>query len=813
MAKDFRKIPPNRLRWYAGLDADVTLRVREEQRATFHPDFVRTWRSVMGPADWALGCMERWGALVSEANVRAYDAELEERAEDLRGRLAARGIREDFNPRSGDQLGDLIFGQLGLKQKGRAKKTATGKQSLAAEVIQGMVTDRWGVPFSLSTGLPDMDAEALAQKRAADDGLDVVLSVIELKDALNQRSKYGLGYLKHIGHDGRVHTTFKVARTLRLRSKDPNLQNLTSPDDELPPDQDPGVRARGIFVPPPEWVIISADYSQAELRWGAELSGDEVMAAAFEQAVDFHTVTAQKIFSVADVKDVSKGQRRIAKNCFHPDTEVLTRKGWKRIWDLAEGEEVVQAIPEAGPRARLEWVVPYAINRLPEPPGGARRLVHLYNEGLDLRLTPEHRTLGFTLGGNPKVYTPEEFAKAARSWLNAGMMTEPSAPPKVDQRLLRLAVAAQADGYVAAGRIRWGFTKARKIARMERLLGTAGTRQVNGITSFYLSQEEAAPILALLDAPGKSFPWWWLDLGSEDRAAVLEEARYWDGHRGPRSRAYSYSNTDFQSVDVLQALAAITSTKTRCVLHEPRGKEVLPQKRLTVREIGHAHTRGDNLEVTSIPYTGPVACLGVDSTFVLVRDRGVTAIMGQTNFGVVFNQGAKSLAQKLGCTEDRAQSYIDALMRAYPALDRYLRGKVSEAVRDGQVTSRWGDWYLRRRVPEIGEIGEGRHVDRMKHHAESVAKNTPIQATSNLMCLQAMYWVVRWLKDNPKIQAELNLNVHDALVLYAHRSCWREVAAKVRSIMLALRTKVVRMKVDLEMSESDYGHMESVKDL
>jgi DNA polymerase-1 len=498
VSKDFRKIPINRLHLYAGLDADCTLRIALDQRAKFHQDFQKTWRSVMGPANWALGCMERWGAIVSEEKVSAYDKRLEVQAEELRGVLAKRGLKEDFNPRSPDQLKDLVFGQLALKSKGRAKKTATGKLSLDAETLQGLVTDRWAVPFSLSTGLPDMDPEALAQKRQGDDGLDVILAVIELKDAMNQRSKYGVGYLKHVGYDGRVHTTFKMARTLRLTSNSPNLQNLTSPDDGLPPDLDPGVQARGIYVPPPGWVIISLDYSQAELRWAAALSGDLEMARAFASTVDFHTATAQRIFSIADPKDVTKGQRRISKN---------------------------------------------------------------------------------------------------------------------------------------------------------------------------------------------------------------------------------------------------------------------------------------------------------------------------VNFGVVFNQGAKTLALQLGCTEDRAQSYIDALMMAYPTLNAYLKGKVIEAVRDGQVTSKWGDWYIRRRLPEIGEVAEGRHVDRMRHHAESVAKNSSIQATANLMCLLSMYRVVRWLKDHPEVPAELNLNVHDALVMYVRKDWWRRVAEKVRAIMLDHQTGVVKMKVDVDVGEDDYGHLSPVKDL
>ncbi len=489
MAKDFRKIPVNRLHWYAGLDADCTLRVHLEQRNSFERDYVGVWRSVMGPATWALGCMERWGAIASEENVRRYDARLAAQVDEHRAALVRHAPTfATFNPRSPDQLKDLVFGQLGLKSKGRPKKTATGNLSLDAETLQGLVTDRWAVPFNQSTGLPEMDPELLSQKRAGDAGLDTILHVIEMKDSMNQRSKYGVEYLKHVGHDGRVHTTYKIARTLRTISKDPNLQNLKSPDGGLPPEQDPGVWARSIYVPPFGWEILSLDYGQVELRVAAWLAGDEVMARAL--AGDFHTATAQGIFGK---QEVSKGERRI-------------------------------------------------------------------------------------------------------------------------------------------------------------------------------------------------------------------------------------------------------------------GKEV--------------------------------------------------------NFGIAFGQTEYGLALKLGITKDRAAEYIDGLLRTYKKFAAWRKSRIVEVYRDGQVRSQMGPYLVRRRLPLAGETGETPSVEKMRKHAENQAVNTPIQSTANQICLVSMYRVCRWLKDHPEVPAELNLNVHDALVMYVRKDWTERVARKVRSIMLGHDLGIVQLKVDVERGEADYGHLE-----
>jgi len=492
VAKDFRRIAANRLHWYSGLDADCTLRVYQHQRASFERDFVATWRDVMGPAMWALGCMERWGAIASEENVRRYDARLEQEAAAHRAVTVARGLRPDFNPRSPDQMKDLVFGQLALKSKGRPKKTATGNLSLDAETLQGLITDRWGVPFHQATGLPEMDPALLAEKRAADAGLDAIMAVLYLKDALNQRSKYGVDYLKHVGFDGRVHTHYKIARTLRTISEAPNLQNLTSPvGGDLPPEQDPGVQARAVYVPPPGWSILSFDYGQVELRVAAWLAGDEVMAEALEG--DFHTATARGIFGR---QEVSKGERRI-------------------------------------------------------------------------------------------------------------------------------------------------------------------------------------------------------------------------------------------------------------------GKEV--------------------------------------------------------NFGVAFGQTDFGLSLKLGVSRDTAQGYIDGLLRTYKKFAAWRLARIAEVYRDGQVRSKIGPFLVRRRLPMAGESGESKALDRARKHCENVAINSPIQSTANQICLTSMYRVCRWIKDNPKVPAELNLNVHDALVMYVRRDAVEHVARKVVGIMRGHDLGFVKLKVDVEVGEADYGHLEKLE--
>jgi DNA polymerase I len=284
VAKDFRKIPPNRLHWYCGLDVATTLALYRWQAQNLGP-FMNTWRVLHQPALHALGQVERWGAILSEDNVRAYDIFLQGRIERVRSDLAlCKDVPADLNVKSPQQMRKLFFETLGLKPVGR-----TG------------------------TGLPSCDDDTLEELEKQNPEVKCIPLIRDLAMARSRLSSYGLGQMKHVGYDGRVHTKYSIIRSGRLSSKEPNLQNLKSPDDDPDvADEENETQARGCWVPPPGWVWVNLDYSQVELRIAAVLSGDRAMIDAFNSGVDFHTARACQIFAKTADK-VTKLERRIAK--------------------------------------------------------------------------------------------------------------------------------------------------------------------------------------------------------------------------------------------------------------------------------------------------------------------------------------------------------------------------------------------------------------------------------------------------------------------------------------------------------------------
>lgn len=378
---------------------------------------------------------------------------------------------------------------------------------------------------------------------------------------------------------------------------------------------------------------------------------------AREKGPDLHVVLASQLVNVSPEEgharyldgDKEMDDARQFAKCFHPETEVLTKSGWKRIDALTPFEEVAQAFPADDGAARLSWVVPTQVFTRHH----AGKLAHLRNEGIDLRVTPDHRMLVWRGAGFWDVCVPADVP-SARGWINAGMLRD-RVTYHVDERLLRLAVATQADGsYVQNGhQIRFGFTKERKIVRLREMLSAfEGWReQVNadGVTTLTIDRDLAVLVKRLLDE--KRLPWKWLGLSQANRLAVLEEARFWDSYSPPNGNAYIYTSVDRQNTDVLQALAAISGKKTRCATRE-REDNNRDAYNLSVKD--HAHTRGEKVEYVEEDYDGPVSCLSVPSSFVLVRANGVTLLCGQCpNYGFPGGLGAPTFVTYAAAQMDK----------------------------------------------------------------------------------------------------------------------------------------------------------------
>ena len=217
--------------------------------------------------------MELAGCRVDARALAAFGGELSRRASELEQRIYELA-GEPFNINSPKQLGEVLFGKLGLPH---GKKTKTG-WSTNADVLEKL---RYEAP--------------------------IVGAVLEYRQLTKLRSTYADGLLKALDPDGRVRTSFQmtVTATGRLSSTEPNLQNI-------PTRTDLGSEIRRMFVPEEGCVLVDADYSQIELRLLAHMAGDEGMREAFLSGGDFHAETAAKVFHVARA-EVTPEMRRSAK--------------------------------------------------------------------------------------------------------------------------------------------------------------------------------------------------------------------------------------------------------------------------------------------------------------------------------------------------------------------------------------------------------------------------------------------------------------------------------------------------------------------
>ncbi len=262
---------------YAAEDADITLRLQQffEKRLAKEDKLRALYRDIELPAMPVLFEMERNGVLIDDFLLAQHSQELGQRMAELEAE-AHKLAGQPFNLNSPKQLGEILFGKLELPV---VKKTATGQPSTDEEVLQKLAED-YPLPKCL------LDYRGLAKlKNTYADKLPLMVN----------------------RHTGRVHTSFSqaVAVTGRLASSDPNLQNIPIRTEE-------GRRIRAAFIAPKGHRIVSADYSQIELRIMAHLSGDKRLLQAFAEGEDVHRATAAEIFGLTPL-EVDKEQRRYAK--------------------------------------------------------------------------------------------------------------------------------------------------------------------------------------------------------------------------------------------------------------------------------------------------------------------------------------------------------------------------------------------------------------------------------------------------------------------------------------------------------------------
>ena len=258
----------------AAYSAIVALRSAKKIFAKLEELEERTlYEEIEMPLVYTLYDMQRAGILVDKQALVDYGVELRAGIEALQARIYAEA-GEEFNINSPKQLGEILFGKLGMKG---GKKTKSG-YSTAADVLEKLAEDH-----------------------------EIVADILNYRTLTKLNSTYAEGLLNYIQADGRIHGEFNqmVTATGRISSTNPNLQNI-------PVRTELGRRFRTVFVPKPGCVFIDADYSQVELRILASLSGDAKLIAAYKDASDIHAVTASQVFHVP-LEEVTPELRRNAK--------------------------------------------------------------------------------------------------------------------------------------------------------------------------------------------------------------------------------------------------------------------------------------------------------------------------------------------------------------------------------------------------------------------------------------------------------------------------------------------------------------------
>jgi len=273
----FDQVPIPEATRYSAEDADVTLRLWMLLKPQLTAEHKRTvYETLERPLMPVLADMEREGVVIDPVQLRRLSNDFAQQMAALEQEIA-KLAGEPFNVASPKQLGDILFGKMGIPG---GRKTKTGAWSTDADVLE----------------------ELAAQ------GHDLPQKVLDWRTLAKLRGTYTDALPGHINpQTGRVHTSYAMAAaaTGRLASTDPNLQNIPIRTAE-------GRKIRQAFIAPEGSKLISADYSQIELRLFAHIAAIPQLKQAFADGLDIHAMTASEIFGVP-VKDMPSEVRRRAK--------------------------------------------------------------------------------------------------------------------------------------------------------------------------------------------------------------------------------------------------------------------------------------------------------------------------------------------------------------------------------------------------------------------------------------------------------------------------------------------------------------------
>ncbi|MFD2514151.1 DNA polymerase I [Pontibacter locisalis] len=278
--KTMADLEPAEVKDYACEDADITLQLKQYFEPLLQEQgLMKLYQGVETPLVQVLAGIEKEGISIDSDALADFSTQLESEIINIEKRIFDIA-GEQFNIGSPKQLGEILFDKLQLHGKSKIKKTKTGQYATGEEILSKMANEH-----------------------------EIIRLILEHRELSKLKSTYVDALPQLVCElDGRVHTSFNqaVTATGRLSSTNPNLQNI-------PIRTERGREIRKAFVPRNnKHQIISADYSQIELRIMADFSGDPTMKEAFRNGIDIHASTASKVFHVP-LDKVDSEMRRKAK--------------------------------------------------------------------------------------------------------------------------------------------------------------------------------------------------------------------------------------------------------------------------------------------------------------------------------------------------------------------------------------------------------------------------------------------------------------------------------------------------------------------
>lgn len=575
--------------------------------------------------------------------------------------------------------------------------------------------------------------------------------------------------------DDRIYPSFNItARTGRTTCSNPNLQ-------QIPQDKN----VRNLIEARPGWKILECDFSQVELRVASMFSGDANMQHAYNSGSDLHSKTTELLFG--DTSNLSKQEqkrkRTQAKSCFSGDTEILTENGFVEFKMYDGTTPVAQYNIES---QEISYVEPLDFRMIPN-----QKVCVFENENTSLKLTPNHECIIQVQNGKKymKKVPFEDLAGHGQSkyaWVNAGYYKYDKSQ-FIEDNLTRLVACFVADGSynTSRTRIRFGFTKKRKIKRFKEMvdrLGIEYDEKLQGelkITYFTIANFEYVTLMKRYCTADKTLlkP----AMTELNPLVYLEEASHWDGHVS-NTNLVSVSSTNLSTLESMQIMAIQSGVRARLYkVKDERGNVSdtwTLSYNLTKKPLSRFESKDIDLR-THHNTNHNVYCVTVPEHNIVIRHNGKVSIQGNCNFGFLYGMSAKTFVDYakgygLNITEEQSEGFRNNFFEAYPRLLPWHEECKEYARKNGHT---WSPIGRKRFLPDINSSNWSN-----RGQAERQSVNSGVQGFASDMCISALSDIVfSDIIDHER--CKVLGSVHDAILFEIRDDYVEEVVPIVKEMM------------------------------